>query len=92
MRSSGYAAPNDDGKRAMTPNLVLTVSRKLWDSIAEYEGGAYADSYLSGAIETDERLLPRTKIAWNRLKERPFALKAIQDNGLVLTEPPYYVA
>jgi hypothetical protein len=76
----------------MTPNLVLTVSRKLWDDIAESEGGAYADSYLSGAIETDGRLLPRTKIAWNRLRERAFVQKIIRDNGLVLIEPPYYVA
>lgn len=52
----------------MTPSLVLTVSRKLWDDVAAAEGGPYADSYLSGAIESDGRLLPRTHIAWERLR------------------------
>lgn len=74
----------------MTPSLVLTVSRKLWDDVAAAEGGPYADSYLSGTIESDGRLLPRTHIAWERLREKPYAIRAINANGLNLVEPEYY--
>lgn len=69
------------------PKLPLTVDRSLWDAVAEAVRPTFADSYLSGASQFFDRLLPHTVTAYERLKAEPWAMKAIADAGLKLSKP-----
>lgn len=72
------------------PKLMVTVPYELYDAVQEATNEAFADSYLSGAIVQDGRLIPRTQMAWARISESPWALKAIRDAGLALIKPKPY--
>jgi hypothetical protein len=52
-------------------------------------GIAYADSYLSGATEGPGSLVPRTWIAYERLKFRAAAMGVLKRLGIVLLEPAH---
>lgn len=69
------------------PRLHLTVSRLTWDKIARAAGADFADSYLSGAIESGSRLTTRTTVAHSRLIQNPAAMRAFSDLGLRLMCP-----
>ncbi len=72
------------------PKMVVTVPRDLYDAVHEATYEAFADSYLSGAIVEDQRLVPRTQMAWTRITENPRAMKAIRDAGFTLIKPKPY--
>lgn len=72
------------------PKMVVTVPRDLYDAVhaATYE--AFADSYLSGAIVEDGRLIPRTQVAWSRISENPRAMQALREAKITLIKPKPY--
>lgn len=74
----------------MTPNLPLTVARDFWDRMADVCGGAYADSYLSGAFLRDGKLLPKTVTAWERLKDNAGAMHVVSSWPAALVKPPLF--
>lgn len=67
------------------PELPLTVSRELWDAVAEAVSPAFADSYLSGATQFGTRVTPHTVIAFERLMANVKAAKCFE--GLHLLKP-----
>lgn len=69
------------------PKLPLTVTRTLWDAIAKAVRPEFADSYLSGAKQFPDRLVPHTVTAYERLKTDKWAMKTIAEEGLRLIEP-----
>lgn len=72
------------------PKMVVTVPRDLYDAVHNATYEAFADSYLSGALVEDGRLIPRTQMAWTRITENPRAMFAIRGAGLILIKPQPY--
>jgi len=73
-----------------TPVLRLTVPRELWDEIADYTSREYADSYLCGAVLHNNRLLPRTRMAWTRLMDNFNAMAILKKRKIELVKPPIF--
>jgi len=55
--------------------------------MAQSEGAAFADSYLSGAIQDGLKLTPHTTIAHDRIAKSPWARKVLEERGMVLIRP-----
>lgn len=72
------------------PKMVVTVPRELYDAVEAATYEAFADSYLSGAVATDFRLIPRTQMAWSRIAENQNAMRALKFAGYVLVKPNPY--
>jgi hypothetical protein len=70
------------------PNLPLTVPYDLWEKVAAVTSPEYADSYLSGAEVHEGRLLPRTQMAWERLKESWPVREVFRQEQITLIKPP----
>lgn len=69
------------------PRLPLTVSRALWDEVANDIAPEFADSYLSGANETASTLVPHTVTAFRRLEAKSVAMAVLKRRKLKLIEP-----
>jgi hypothetical protein len=69
------------------PRLPLTVPLSLWGQLAALVSPAFADSYLSGAQLSGDRLTPRTLTAFERLRESLPARGLLQGLGLDLIKP-----
>lgn len=69
------------------PNLPVTVSDMLYNSMKKDCGEPFADSYLSGATESTKTLLPHTVTSFLRLKANRYAMRVISEHGLTLVEP-----
>ena len=74
------------------PNLPVTVDYDFHLAMAKAVTPEFADSYLSGAELYRGVLLPRTHIAWERLKDNAAAMGVIRKHGVKLKEPPYFTA
>ncbi|WP_312128117.1 hypothetical protein [Brevundimonas sp.] len=74
------------------PKLPVTVDYDFYAAMAAATSAEYADSYLSGAELYRGKLLPRTHIAWERLKDSTAAMGVIRKHGVTLREPPYFTA
>lgn len=74
------------------PKLPVTVDVDFYTAMARATSEAFADSYLSGAELYAGRLLPRTHIAWERLRENGAAMKVMNQQCVKLIEPPYFDA
>lgn len=72
------------------PKLPVTVDRDFYNAVARATSEAFADSYLSGAELYAGKLLPRTHIAWERLKENGAAMRVMNQQCVKLIEPPYF--
>lgn len=72
------------------PKLVVTVPHEFYHAMACACGEPYADSYLSGAVVDEGRLLPRTQVAWRRLTENWTAQKVLRDQKVRLVKPPLF--
>lgn len=72
--------------------LPVTVPQDLHEAVKAACGEPYAASYLSGAVVSNQKLLPRTHIAWERLRDSSGAMHAIRKQGVTLVEPPFFVA
>lgn len=67
------------------PHLPLTVSRELWEKVADAVSPQFADSYLSGATQFGTRVTPHTVIAFERLTANARAMRCFE--GLHLLKP-----
>lgn len=72
------------------PKLPVTVDYEFYAAVAKATSEAFADSYLSGAEHVSGRLLPRTHIAWTRLRENSAAMRVMNQHCVKLIEPPYF--
>lgn len=72
------------------PKLIVTVPYEVYDAVKAAAGEPFADSYLSGAVVDDGRLLPRTQIAWERLMQHRGAMAALRQLKLFVVKPPLY--
>lgn len=72
------------------PNLIMTVPREVYDAVEKACGEAFADSYLSGAVVSGGRLLPRTQLAWNRINTNRHACGALRGLKVDLVKPPAF--
>lgn len=72
------------------PKLIVTVPLETYDAVRGQCGEAFADSYLSGAVVAEGRLIPRTQIAWKRLMENRGAMAALRSMKTALVKPPLY--
>lgn len=67
--------------------LQVTVPPEIHQAMENQCGEAYADSYLSGAIVSEGRLLPYTGVAWQRLKDNAGAVSVLKAKRLTLVKP-----
>lgn len=74
------------------PNLPVTVDYDFYQAMSKAVSVEFADSYLSGAELYRGVLLPRTHIAWERLKDSTAAMGVINRHRVKLKEPPYFTA
>jgi hypothetical protein len=74
------------------PKLPVTVPLEVYGSVKAICGEPFADSYLSGAVIEDGRLIPRTQIAWERLCQSHGAKAALRQHKVSLVKPPPYDA
>lgn len=72
------------------PKLPVTVDYDFYAAIAKATSEAFADSYLSGAEMYAGKLLPRTHIAWDRLRENQSVARVLNQQCVKLVEPPYF--
>lgn len=72
------------------PKMVVTVPRDLYDAVEAATYEAFADSYLSGAVAQDGRLVPRTQVAWSRIRDSHSAMRALKFAGYTLIKPNPY--
>ena len=69
------------------PRLMLTVPEATWQAMASMVRPTFADSYLSGAIQNGATLTPRGKVAYDRLRENPYAVECLRSLNLTLGKP-----
>lgn len=70
------------------PKLPVTVPPELYDAVKAVCTEPFADSYLSGAVVVEGRLLPRTQMAWERLSQNPAAKGVLRRQKITLVPPP----
>lgn len=71
----------------LEPKLPLTVSRQLWDAVADAVNPNFADSYLSGATQFGTRVTPHTVIAFERIMANEQARRCFADLQLLKPLP-----
>ena len=59
----------------------------VWTAVAEAVRPTFADSYLARAICEEGWVIPKTRIAYDRLRDEPAAVEAIEACGFRLKEP-----
>lgn len=69
------------------PAWPITVPQELYDAVVAEADEPYADSYLWGAVLNGTNLIPRTVIAWERLRDRRAVREAIQRLKINLVKP-----
>lgn len=65
----------------------MTVTYPLLDAMESACGADFADSYLSGAVELDGALIPKTRVAWLSLLSNSTAMGVLKRLGISLLEP-----
>lgn len=73
-----------------TPAFPVSVPIDLYRDVEKIAGGEFADSYLYGAILHNDRLLPRTVTAWERLRDHPEIIAQLKRDGIELVKPEPY--
>jgi hypothetical protein len=72
------------------PKLTMTVPPEVYEAVQKVCGDAFADSYLSGAVVSEGRLLPRTQLAWSRIYNNRHAHGALRSLKVELVKPPAF--
>jgi len=74
----------------MRSTFLLTVPQALYDAVCDACGQPFADSYLYGAELQGRALWPRTRIGWERMRERRDFTDLVKRLGLTLEKPEPY--
>lgn len=69
------------------PKWPITVPQETYEAVATEAGEPYADSYLWGAIQNGQHLVPRAVLCWERLMQRKDVLAALHAIKVTLTKP-----
>jgi hypothetical protein len=65
----------------------LTVPQDLYDATCERIDQPFADSYLFGAILANSRLTPRTRIAYDKMRDRTEFMRLLAHLNILLDKP-----
>lgn len=74
----------------MKSTFLLTVPQALYDAVCDACGQPFADSYLYGANLQGRALWPRTRIGWERMRDRRDFTDLLKRLGLTLEKPDHY--
>lgn len=68
-------------------SLENAVDEEIYRAVADAVSPDYAFSYLLKAEQFGRRLVPFTRVAWDRLVTNPYAMDALNRLGVTLVRP-----